>query len=136
MKKITFLAVLLALFASLSLVAADRDFDSMAPDPDHTMGKGLLRGLANVSCSLIELPARTTYYSCLYSWNYIPYGLPMGIIDGANFSVIRIFGGVFDLMVLGTNARNHTLYTIFEIPTWPWDSPWLPTEEEIKEIQW
>ena len=107
------MAVLLALFASLSLVAADRDFDSMAPDPDHTMGKGLLRGLANISCSIIELPARTTYYSCLYSWNYIPYGLPMG-----------------------TNARNHTLYTIFEIPTWPWDSPWLPTEEERKEIEW
>ena len=60
MKKFTHLAVLTALLAALPLCAADRDFDSMAPDPDHTMGKGLLRGLANVSCSIIELPARTT----------------------------------------------------------------------------
>ncbi|MBO7434571.1 hypothetical protein J6U76_01050 [bacterium] len=136
MKKLTLLAIITALIAAMPLAAADRDFDSMVPDPDHTFGKGLLRGLANISCAIIELPARTTYYSCLYSWNYIPYGLPMGILDGSNYTVIRLVGGVSDLLFLGSNARNHTLYTLFEIPTMPWDSPWLPTEEERKEIEW
>lgn len=136
MKKLAITAIIALLAGVFAAYGADRDYDSMVPDPDHTIGKGLARCGANLTCFGIELPARTCYYSCLYSWNYIPYGLPMGIVDGCNYCVVRLVGGLYDLVMCGATARNHTVYTLFEIPTMPWDSPWLPTKEEREEIEW
>ena len=135
MKKLT-LILLASFVGALALCAADRDADSMLPDPDHTMGKGLFRGFVNLTCGSIEIPARMSYYSQLFNWYYIPYGLPMGIIDGCNFTLLRAAGSLYDFLFLGLPARNHTAYTLFEIPTLPWDTPWKPTPDEIKELDW
>ncbi|MCX7847310.1 MAG: hypothetical protein N2595_04700 [bacterium] len=91
---------------------------------DHTLLKGLGRGVANLVVGWLEIPQCLTYYAV----EYPVIGVVPGALQGAGMTVVRAFGGVIDLVTVGYLAPGNTVYDAVEEPLLPWEGAWLPTQ--------
>jgi len=114
----------LLLFTLLICVAT---FSVVADDYD--MLDGLGRGFANITLGWLEVPRGLTYYSV----EYPVIGVIPGVMQGAGMTVVRTFGGLIDLVTLGYLKPGNTVYDGMDEPLYPWQAPWLPTEENEEE---
>ncbi|MFA7231379.1 MAG: hypothetical protein WC071_08920 [Victivallaceae bacterium] len=89
-----------------------------SPNPVYCLG----RGIANISTCWLEIPRCTVYDN-----KEIPFfGLIVGIPEGAIFTVVRAFTGVYDILSFGFsgNALHGKSF-----PDFIWQSNWLPPEK-------
>jgi hypothetical protein len=96
------------------------------PAKNYQMIDGVGRGCANILCGAIEIPQNATYYAV--EWPFI--GVIPGIIQGSGMMAVRAFGGLVDLLTIGYLAPGSTVYDAMDEPLYPWQGPWVPTEEE------
>ena len=119
MKKSKLLLFVLLMSIAVSSVSAD----------DYNMLDGLGRGFANITLGWLEIPRGLTYYSV----EYPVIGVIPGVMQGAGMTVVRTVGGLVDFITLGFLRPGNTVYDGMDEPLYPWQAPWLPTEEEEEE---
>jgi putative exosortase-associated protein (TIGR04073 family) len=98
---------------------------------EYTKLKGLERGFANMLLGAIELPRNMFYYSV----EYPVVGLVPGTLQGAGLTIMRVVGGVADLITVGYLSPGRTVYDLMEIPLYPWESPWMPEPKDPNDYE-
>ncbi len=119
---------LLACFSARAqdaVLSADSAGASPRPE-DHSLLNGLARGFANVLFGVYELPRNMVYYSI--EWPVL--GIVPGAMEGTGMSVMRVVGGLADLVTVGYLPPGRTVYDLMEAPMYPWESPWFPPPSE------
>jgi putative exosortase-associated protein (TIGR04073 family) len=98
---------------------------------EHTMLKGLERGFANMLFGAVELPRNMFYYSV----EYPVVGLVPGTVQGAGLTIMRVVGGVVDLVTAGYLPPGRTVYDLVDVPIYPWESPWMPEPKDPADYE-
>ena len=131
------IAILVCVCYSVSAEVVPQDQEGLKePQPiqkqeEHTKLKGLERGLANMFLGVIELPRNMFYYSV----EYPVVGLVPGTLQGAGLTIMRVVGGVADLITVGYLAPGRTIYDMMDVPLYPWESPWMPEPKDPNDYE-
>ena len=100
-----------------------------ARSEDHSLLDGIGRGFANIVVGWLEIPRGITYYAV----EYPVIGVIPGALEGGGMTLIRAIGGLVDVVTIGYLPPGRTVYDTMDAPMMPWESPWLPPDDENEE---